>query len=125
MIKVPELRFKAHKSASKSSCFFVFVCFDFRVVLMAYGSSQAGGRIGTPAADLHHSHSTSGSERAACVTYTTSPGNAGFLNPGSRARDLTHILMDTSWICFCCTTMETPKCMLSQSAIQLLSVNQF
>ena len=30
-------------------------------------------------------------------------------NPLSEARDLTHILMDTSWICFCCTTTGTQK----------------
>ena len=29
-------------------------------------------------------------------------------DPLSEARDWTHILMDTSWICFCCTTMGTP-----------------
>ena len=30
------------------------------------------------------------------------------LNPLSKARDRTHILMDTSRICFCCTMMGTP-----------------
>ena len=30
------------------------------------------------------------------------------LNPLSKARDWTCILMDTSWICFHCTTMGTP-----------------
>ena len=29
-------------------------------------------------------------------------------NPLSRARDRTCILMDTSWVCFCCATMGTP-----------------
>ena len=34
------------------------------------------------------------------------------LNPLSKARDQSHILMDTSRICFCCTTMGTPYCIL-------------
>ena len=36
--------------------------FFFNAALAAYGSSQAGGRIGTTAVDLHHSHSNAGSE---------------------------------------------------------------
>ena len=30
------------------------------------------------------------------------------LNPLSRARDGTHILMDTSWVCYCWATIGTP-----------------
>ena len=41
---------------------------------MAYGGSQAQGRIGAAAASLHHSHSNMGS-----ATYTTAQGNAGSL----------------------------------------------
>ena len=40
----------------------LFVCLLFRAVPMAYGSSQARGRIRPIAADLHHSHSSVGSE---------------------------------------------------------------
>ena len=36
--------------------------FLFRVVLVAYGNSQARGHIGAAAAGLHHSHSNGGSE---------------------------------------------------------------
>ena len=45
------------------SFFFSFLFFLlFMVVSVAYGSSQARGRIGAAAADLHHSHSKTGSE---------------------------------------------------------------
>ena len=40
---------------------FFFFCL-FRAVPMAYGSSQATGRVGTAAAGLCHSHSNTGSE---------------------------------------------------------------
>ena len=47
-------------------CFFVclFVCFVFffRATSAAYGGSQARSPIRTVAADLHHSHSNTGSE---------------------------------------------------------------
>ena len=46
--------------------------------------------------------------RAASATYTTADDNAGSLNPLSKARDRTYILVDTSQICFHCTTMGTP-----------------
>ena len=31
------------------------------------------------------------------------------LNPLSEAGDGTLVLMDTSWICFCCATTRTPR----------------
>ena len=40
---------------------FFFFCF-FRAPAMAYGGSQARGRIGAAAVSLHHSHSNMGSE---------------------------------------------------------------
>ena len=41
--------------------FFFFFCL-FRAASVAYGGSQARGRIGTVAAGLHHSHSSAGSK---------------------------------------------------------------
>ena len=38
-----------------------------------------------------------------------SSGQHQILNPLSKAKDQTLILMDPSRICFCCTTMGTPK----------------
>ena len=35
------------------------------------------------------------------------------LNPLSRARDRTHVFMDTSWIQFCCATVGTPLLLLN------------
>ena len=49
----------------RSFCLFVFHFFlfaFFRAIPMAYGSSQARGRIEAIAASLHHSHSNVGSE---------------------------------------------------------------
>ena len=42
--------------------FFFFFVFFFRATLTAYGGSQARGQIGAVAADLHHSHSNSGTK---------------------------------------------------------------
>ena len=33
----------------------------------------------------------------------------GILNLLSEARERTHVLMDLSWICFCCATTGTPS----------------
>ena len=56
--------------------FFLFFCL-FRATLIAYGGSQARGRI-----------------RAAA----TSSQQHQILNPLSKARDKTRVLMDTSWV---------------------------
>jgi len=69
----------------------------------ACGSSQAKGRIGATPAGLLHSHSNAGSELRLQPTpqLTAAPDS----DPLSEARDQTCILMDTSQICFHCTTM--------------------
>ena len=41
---------------------FIIIIIIFRVTPAAHGSSQPRGRIGAPAADLHHSHSNTGSK---------------------------------------------------------------
>ena len=41
---------------------YIFFCLVFRATPMAYGSSQARGRIRATAAGLRHSHSHAGSE---------------------------------------------------------------
>ena len=45
--------------------------------------------------------------QAASVTYTTAHGNARSLTHWAEAKDRTRILMDTSQICFCCSTTGT------------------
>ena len=63
--------------------FFLSLVFRlFREAAAAYGSSQARGPTGAPAAGLRHS---SRQRRT--------------LNPLSKARDQTHVLMDTSRVC--------------------------
>ena len=71
----------------------LFVCFVllFRAALTAYGGFQAGGRIRATAASLHHSSQQ-------CQTP----------DPRNKARDQTHIFLDTGQIRFCCATVGTP-----------------
>ena len=70
--------------------FYLFLfCFS-RAGHAACGSSQGRGQVRAAAAGLHHSHSNLGS------TYTKAPGNAGYFNSWTKARDPTHILMGTS-----------------------------
>ena len=55
--------------------------FFFRAAPSSYGDSQARGRIGAVAAGLHHSSQLS-----------------QILNPLSKARHRTQVLMDPSWV---------------------------
>ena len=57
---------------------------------VAYGSSQAGSRIGAIAAGQHHSHSKAGSELHLQPTLQLT----AMLDP--EPTEQTHILMDTS-----------------------------
>ena len=83
-----------------------FFSFFFRAEGAALGNSQARGRIRATAACLYHRHSNAGSEPH-CNLHHSSP-QYRILDPLSEARGRTHILMGTSWICFCYATMGTP-----------------
>ena len=78
--------------------YFYFMFCLFRATPVAYGGSQARGRIGAVAACLHHSHSNTGSEPHLQPT----PQLTARLDPYSlsEARDGTCILMDASQIHF-------------------------
>ena len=76
---------------------------------MAYGGSQAGGRIRAAAASLHHSHSSMGSELSLqAIPQLTA-------DPLSKARDQTCVLMDTTWIRFHQATTGTPRAVIFMS----------
>ena len=75
--------------------FVVFVfCFFFRTTPKVHGSSQARGWIGATVAGLHHSHSNLGSKSHLWPTQ-----QCGILNPLSKARNQTCILMGPSQVC--------------------------
>ena len=79
--------------------FFFFCLFAFsRAAPMAQGGSQARGPIGAIATGLHHSHSNRDPTRI-CNLYHSS-WQCRILNTLSEARNQTHVLMDTSWICY-------------------------
>ena len=73
---------------------------------MAYGGSQARGQIGAVAASLHHSHSNRGSKPRLRLHHSSR--QCQILNPLSKARDQTFVLMDASQIHFCWATKGTP-----------------
>ena len=76
-----------------STQFFFFFCF-FRAVPMAYGGSQARGRI--EAASLHHSAAMR--DPSLICNLHHSSWECWIPSPLSKARDLTCILMDPKWV---------------------------
>ena len=74
---------------------FLFHFLLFRAPPVAYGSSQARGRIRAVAASLCHSHSNVGSEP--CLGPTPHLAATPDPPPTEWGQDWTHILMDTSW----------------------------
>ena len=75
----------------------VTLFFLFMAAPTAHGSSQTSGWLRATAASLHHSHSNAWSEQRQ------------ILNPMSKARDWTCVLMDTSWVRYLWATMEPPR----------------
>ena len=66
---------------------------------MAHGGSQARGPVGAVAAGLRQSHSNARSKP--CLQPTPQLTQCQILNPVSRARDQTPILMDISPVHYC------------------------
>ena len=86
------------RCATMGTCriLFFFLFLLFRAAPLACGSFQARGLIGAAAPGLCHKPEQC-RIWAASVTYITAHGNTGsILNPLSKARDQTFILMDTS-----------------------------
>ena len=84
-----------------------FFFWSFRASPAAYGGSQARGQIGAVASNLCHSHSKAGSNPLSNLHHRSR--QRWILNPLSKARDQTCVLMDTSQIRFCWATMGTPE----------------
>ena len=82
----------ARKAWEAHGC--AFIVFVFRAEPVAYGSSQAGGRIEAVASSLCHSHSNIESKPHLYLHHSSQQGQ--ILNPLSEARDRTHILVHTS-----------------------------
>ena len=78
----------------------IVVFFLFMATPLIYGSSQARGWISTTAAGRRHSTATWDPSHI-CKLHQSS----GILNPLSKARNWTWILMDTSWACYCLATV--------------------
>ena len=77
-------------------CLFIYLLL-FRATPVAYGGSQARGRIAATVVGLRHSHSNEGSEL--CLNLHHSSQQCWILNPLSETRDQTCILMNTSRVC--------------------------
>ena len=87
-----------------------FVLFGAALVV-AYGSSETRGKIGTTAADLHHSHSSTRSQLLLQPTPQLTPHC--ILNPLREARGWTYVLMDPSQVRYHLATTRTPLFLIS------------
>ena len=73
---------------------------------LAYGGSQARGRIGVTAASLYPATATPDPSHVFDLQHSS--WQHQIINPLSKARDQTHNLKVPRWIRFCCATMGTP-----------------
>ena len=86
--------------------FFCFLCFFFQAALSAYGGVP---RLGVESELPLPAFTTATATRDPshiCLLHHTSQ-QPQIPDTLSKARDRTHLLMDTSQICFCCATMVT------------------
>ena len=108
---------RAAKVAERGPSHFVVIVL-FRATPAAYRDSQAKGGIRAVAPGLRHSHSNTRSELH--LQPTPQLHQRRILIPLSKARDQTHILMDTSWIRFPCATTGTPHYQVLTAHLGLL-----
>ena len=88
--------------------YFLFSFLLFRATLKAYGSSQARGvklALELPA----YTTAMARQDPSHICGLHHSSQQCGILNPLNGASDQTHILMDTTWVCYCRATTGTPK----------------
>ena len=86
----PSSQFTENQHATR--CCFFFFCL-FRAPLAAHGGSQARGRIGATATAT----ATPDPSRICDLPHSSRPCQ---ILSRSEARDQTHVLMDTSWVCW-------------------------
>ena len=82
--------------------FFFFFFGLFRATPGSYGSFQARSQIRA------YITATAMQDLSRICNLHHSSQQCQILNPLSEARDRTSVLMDTSWIRYCCTTVGTP-----------------
>ena len=83
--------------------------FFFGVILAtstAYGSSKARDWIGAIATSLHHSHTMPDLSHIGDLHHSSR--QCQIVNLLNKARDWTHVLMDTSWVNYYWAIMGTP-----------------
>ena len=92
-------------------CFFLFFL-HFSATHVAYGRSQARCHIWAAVAGLRHSHTNT---RTELHLWPIPQLTAKSSSPMREARGWTHILMDTSQVCYHWATRGTLKCNLCNS----------